>query len=205
MKKIAVLGIVVALLILPLLSACGTDTEISSISTTGETSTSAATSLERTPIPAGTYTVSTFGFTAPDDLFATPGGIAYAANVHGGGMDNPWLPIEIVDAEISGNTTVQYRSDIESKAGETRHNIFYVSKLTTGHFENNKLVLYSNSVPDGISLAYSGGAGLPGSLQAILMISISPQLAPGDYSFRIFIEIDGKDYGSLPCRIKVIA
>lgn len=188
MKKLAFLLFIVVLL-LPFLSACQAEAEKS-----------------YTPIPAGDYEVGTTGFTASDNLFGTPGGIAYAANVFDGDRPNPWPPIEVVSEKLGGildNITVSYRADIETKAGDTRNNIINVYK-TNGHFENNKLVLYANSVPDGISLAYSGGAGLPGSLQAILMIKISPQVAPGEYEFHIIIEIDGVECGSLPCTVNVI-
>jgi len=37
-----------------------------------------------------------------------------------------------------------------------------------------------------------------------LVIEISPDVQPGQYNFGIGIEIDGKDYGTIPCTINVV-
>jgi hypothetical protein len=191
MKKFAFLAFIIVLL-LPLLAACQPEVEA------------------HTPIAVGAYTLGTINFTAADDLSATPGGITYAANVVGinssGEQEpNPWPPIESVTKTLGNgleNITVQYRAYIESQAGQTRNNIFWITRAT--RFEDNNLVLYQSTRPDGIELTWAAGAGLPGTLMAILMINISPQVLPGEYMFRIIIEIDGQQYDSVPCTINVI-
>jgi hypothetical protein len=163
-----------------------------------------------TPIPAGTYSVNTYNFTAPDNLFGTPGGIAYAANVFnvdesGEYEPNPWPPVESVTTDIGSSLdkiTVGYRAYIESQAGQTRNNIFLFYRALG--FEGSELVLYSDAAPSGIGLTYSAGFDRPGHLIAVLMIAISPEVAPGEYMFDIGIEIDGKEYGTVPCTINVI-
>jgi len=191
MKKLAFIAFIMILL-LPLLTACQSQAEAPM------------------PIAAGTYTLGTHNFTAPDDLFATPGGITYAANVFGVNSSgetepNPWPPVESVTTTLWGGLdtiTVEYRAHIESPAGQIRNNIFWITRAT--RFENNNLVLYQSAKPDGIELTWAAGGGLPGTLMAILMINISPQVLPGEYMFRIIIEIDGQQYDSVPCTINVI-
>jgi len=41
-------------------------------------------------------------------------------------------------------------------------------------------------------------------VSVVLVIEIPPDIQPGQYNFGIGIEIDGKNYGTIPCRIKVI-
>jgi len=143
---------------------------------------------------------------APDDFVPTPGGGTYRANVHQGGVENPWLPIESSDVILgSGADTlkVSYRDFIETEAGEIRNNIIRVTK--EGGLFDSELALYSTDVPDGLELVDGGrGVGLPGTLGAILVIEIAPGLNIGKYPLEIGLEINGKDYGTIPCTIEVI-
>ncbi len=143
---------------------------------------------------------------APDDIIITPGGRMYRANVHQQGVENPWPQIESVGAVLGTGADalrVDYRDYIETEAGETRNNIIHVGK--EGGLYGSKLALYAVAVPAGIKLTDGGrGIGLPGATGAVLVIEILPEVAPGRYSFEIGLEIDGKDYGTLPCTIEVV-
>jgi hypothetical protein len=143
---------------------------------------------------------------APDDIVPTPGGGTYRANVHQQGVENPWPPIESTDVVLGSGSdalNVSYRDYIKTEAGETRNNIIRIRK-ESGLF-NKTLALYSVDVPAGLSLTDGGrGVGLPGTLGAVLVIDISPDVAPGEYTFEVGMEIDGKDYGTIPCIIEVI-
>jgi hypothetical protein len=64
-----------------------------------------------------------------DDVVSTPGGLAYRANIHEQGVKNPWPPIESTEVVLGGPpdvTRVSYRDHIETKAGQTRNNIFCI-------------------------------------------------------------------------------
>ncbi len=151
-------------------------------------------------IPEGSLPEPT-GPEAPDDIVHTPGGDAYRANVHQVGVPDKWPSVQSVIVKRD-NLQIQYREDIETRAGETRKNIIAVyggEALIDG-----ELTLYSSAVPDGIGLIDAGGGGRPGMLLTVLAIEISPDIAPGQYAFKIGIEVDGKDYGTLPCTINVI-
>jgi hypothetical protein len=147
------------------------------------------------------------GTEAPDDIVPTPGGYAYRANVHEQGVENPWPPIESTKVVLGGGSdalNIAYRDYIETLAGETRNNIIHVTK-EEGMLFDSQLRLYSVVVPDGIGLIDGGrGVGLPGATGAVLVIEIDPDVAAGQYSFEIGIELDGKDYGTIPCTVKVI-
>jgi hypothetical protein len=121
-------------------------------------------------------------------------------------VKNPWPPIPIVSANLtkgSETITVYYRPTIETKAWEIHTNIVIV--IREGAFLNDeKLTLYDVDVPEGINITRGGGAGLPGSLGAVLVVIMEPDIAAGQYTFQIGIEIDGKDYGTVPCTVEVI-
>jgi hypothetical protein len=154
---------------------------------------------ETLPVPAPDEEVA-------DDIIPTPGGLAYRANVHQHGVENPWPPIESTDVVLGGGLDalkVSYRDYIKTEAGETRNNIVRIRK-EGGLFDRN-LALYSVNVPTGITLTDGGrGVGLPATLGAVLVIEISPDVQPGEYSFGIDIEIDGKNYGTIPCTVNVV-
>ncbi len=146
------------------------------------------------------------GQEAPDDIVITPGGRAYRANVHHQGEENPWPSIEstrVVLGSGADSLRISYRDYIETGAGETRNNIIHVGK--EGGLHGSNLALYAVAVPAGIELTDGGrGIGLPGATGAVLVIEILPEVAPGRYSLEIGLEIDGKDYGTVPCTIRVI-
>jgi hypothetical protein len=141
------------------------------------------------------------GEEAPDDIVPTSGGVAYRANVHQEGEENPWPPIESTEVTLDG-IYLSYRDHIETKAGETRNNIFSVGQ-EDGFWEGS-LNLYATSIPSGIELAQSICGPSPGALDTVLIIEISPEAAPGQYTLEIGLEIDGSDYGTVPCIIEVV-
>jgi hypothetical protein len=188
MKKLTILGVIIMLLLLPVMSACKTDSS--------ETRTYI---LQQVPPPTNSAE-------AADDLVITPGGSAYRANVHEQGVQNPWSPIVRVKAVLGNGSdilSIYYRDNIETKAGETRNNIIIVIKEGS-MLDSSTLALYAVAVPDGIALTNSMAGGLPGTLAEVVAVQIKPQVAPGQYNFKIGIEVDGKDYGTIPCTIKVI-
>ena len=141
------------------------------------------------------------GEEAPDDIVPTPGGVAYRANVHQQGEENSWLPIESIAVTLDG-IYLGYRDYIETKAGETRNNIFGVSR-EDGFWEGS-LNLYATSILSGITLAQAVSGGLPGTLATVLIIEVSPEAVPGQYTLEIGLEINGRDYGTVPCIIEVV-
>lgn len=155
-----------------------------------------------TPIPNKGFLPQPIETEAPDDIVHTPGGDAYRANVHQMGVPDKWPSIQSVYV-TPGDINIHYRSSIETKAGEIRNNIISVYN-NEGQFIDNDLSLYSVAVPDGISLTDIGGGGRPGMLLTVLAIEISLGVTSGQYSFQIGIQIDGEDYGTIPCTVQVI-
>jgi hypothetical protein len=156
-----------------------------------------------TPIPAKDL-LPAVGEEAPDDIMPTPGGPAYRANSHQEGVENPWSPIEATNVALgsgSNEAHVTYRDYIETKAGETRNNIIYV------YIPNknvDSLNLYSIDIPAGMSPTEGMKWHGPGSIASVLVTEISQDVPLGQYTFEIGLEINGKDYGTIPCTIKVI-
>ncbi|MDP2729695.1 MAG: hypothetical protein Q8O55_04360 [Dehalococcoidales bacterium] len=140
----------------------------------------------------------------PDDLTYGPGGFTYKANFQQQGVRNPWPPIISKDVVLADNITISYRAEIETRAGEIRNNIVAARKAGGGH-ENPELNLSVSNVPAGIEVKEGEeGGGLPGTVKHLLIIEISKDVKPGEYTFDIGIEFNGKDYGKIPCTIKVV-
>ncbi len=158
-----------------------------------------------TPIPTTSVPPVT-GEEAPDDIVTPPGGPAYRANVHQEGVENPWPPIESSEVVLGDNDdalNLTYRNYIETKAGQTRNNILYIR--TPGR-DIQSLNLYAGDIPTGIEVAermrWHGGS--PGMVVPVLLIEVSQDVEPGEYTFEIGVEINGKDYSTVPCTIKII-
>jgi hypothetical protein len=66
--------------------------------------------------------------------------------------------------------------------------------------------LYADNVPAGIKRTVGSEWGGPSSLSRslLLVIEISPDIGLGEYLLEIGLEINGEDYGTVPCTIKVI-
>ncbi|MFA5309553.1 MAG: hypothetical protein WC370_08750 [Dehalococcoidales bacterium] len=185
MKKLI---IILAALLLILLSACGS-------------------AGHGTPIPAGSLPASTVE--AADDIVFTPGGGAYRANVLGAGGENPWplVPVAVTYWTQDQDTiSVLYRPDMDAKAGESHTDIILVSGENKSDLSTHQLKLYADSVPAGITITDAQTAiGRPGVSGTVLVVTVSPQTAPGKYVFDIGIELDGKYYGSVSCTVNVTA
>lgn len=138
---------------------------------------------------------------SPDDIVATPGGIAYRANVINSGKNNPWPPYESDNTSLGG-LHISYRAVIETKRGKTRNNI--IGMREPGGLSVNVVVLYAIGVPHGIELFMSRGGGLPETEALLLMIDIGEDVSPGEYKFEVGIELDKRYYGAIPCTLNVI-
>jgi hypothetical protein len=160
----------------------------------------------RSVIPTGDSPPATME-EAPDDVMLEPGGVAYRANVHHEGEENPWPSIESTVVVLSSGSSeiyVRYRDYIETAAGEIRNNIVYVNEPGQPLLDSI-LSLYSVDAPAGIELTIVARGGLIGTAAAALAIEVSLDVEPGQYNFEIGLEIDGEDYGTIPCTIEVLA
>lgn len=158
-----------------------------------------------TPVSAFVGSLPTNGRQAPDDIVATPGGFAYRANVYQQGIPDKWPPVETLETRlVSGSEAifVRYRNNITTKPGEIRNNILNVRK-ENGLFEQQPIKLYTVGAPSGVKLLQAAGVGLPGTISTILLIEVPQDLNSGRYDFYVGIEMEGRDYGTLPCTIEV--
>ena len=147
------------------------------------------------------------GEDAPDDVVINRME-TYRANVHEQGKENPWPPIETVTVKLgrsSDKVNLWYRNHIVTEAGETRNNILFAYK-EDGFFEGGTggIKLYTLETPSGLNLFQESGGGLPGTLVSVLIIEVPPDTEPGLYKLEIGLEIQGKDYGTIPCTIEVV-
>jgi hypothetical protein len=154
----------------------------------------------QTPIPT-TSLPQTAAAPAADDIVGTPGGLAYRANIKG--PPDTFATITTETKELSG-ITIRYRASIETKAGENRNNIFQISLPADRSAKDNTLDFYDKGLPEGISVAIAQSFTSPNRIEAVLVFTIAPNVAPGKYSFDIGIKLNGRDLGTLDCIITVI-
>jgi hypothetical protein len=150
-----------------------------------------------------------------DDIIPVPGGgPMYRANVHEQGVKNPWPPIdsaEITIGEPPDIAQITYRDYIETEAGQTRNNLFtiYLPNAVSSDTTYIKTVLQAVDVPSGITVTQDDwewhGADPARRSTTALIIEIAPQLGPGDYVLDFNVNINTKEYGTIPCTINVIS
>jgi hypothetical protein len=106
---------------------------------------------------------------------------------------------------------IQYRNNIETKAGETRNNIIFLDGRNAPSLADPINITYTAAgLPSGISVQrgeqmYGGIGGQDKkSSRVVLKISISSQIKPAEYSFTIGLLYEGKNIGNIPCAVKVI-
>jgi len=147
---------------------------------------------------------------APDDILPAPGlGPQYRANILAQGVVNPWPPIESTKVTLGASSDavqVTYRDYIESEAGQTRNNIFYMYRPNSSPNDTSlDVILKAIDPPSCITVTQEGGWSGPGTqTKAFLKIEISQEVKPGEYAFGIHVLINGEDYGTIPCTVKVI-
>ena len=137
----------------------------------------------------------------PDDIMPTPGGPIYRTNFHQEGVENPWPPIQTEEVVLADDVHVTYRANIETKAGKGRNNIVYV-RVPDKDIGSASIEVVNPLT--GIEVKRGIQWHGPGTIAQVLVIEISQDVEPGQYTFEIGVEIDGKDYGTIPCTIKVI-
>lgn len=157
-----------------------------------------------------------------DDIVSYgPGIVCYRAQYPGGPSPDNIKRAKVTLSGCEFTTGVIYRDYIETKAGEIRYNIFYIGLLDeslrelnmsqnkqTGTWLVNYNIKLAGMVPDiqvkNVGCHLVGLNNFTGNPQCHLMIEISPQAKPGDYTLRFILDANGQNCGELPCVIHVI-
>jgi hypothetical protein len=150
-----------------------------------------------------------------DDIISCgPGLVDYRANC---GRPEVHDPDYIKEAEVTFSgceftPSVTYRDYIETKAGQVRYNIFFMDVLDKSIqswvARKTALLHYSiklaGTVPD-IQVKNVGALlkQIGPYTQDHIMIEISPQVKPGDYTLYFVLDDNGQNCGELPCVIHV--
>jgi hypothetical protein len=160
------------------------------------------------PIPTKNILPTHSSQEAADDVMTAPGlGPQYRANMHEQGKTNPWPPLEmtfVTLGESPGAAIIGYRKDIETRAGEVRNNIIKVSIISNDLDSVRSLSIYAQEVPGGITLTDGMQWSGPMTRVSVLVIDISGEVASGQYTFKIGLKINDKDYGTVLCTVKVV-
>lgn len=153
-----------------------------------------------------TSTVSITAGQAADDIMVTPAGPAYRASVNQQGVNNPWPEVQTVETPLNvagEDIRLNYRAYIETKPGETRNNILWLYGTSISTKMGKVVVFTPENLPSGIATNLEQTTVSPVT-KAVMQIEISTTMPTGVYMFNIHIEIDGKDYGRVPCTINVV-
>lgn len=151
-------------------------------------------------------TISTTIITeAADDIVFVPAGIeVYRAQIN---PPNQFGTIQTTSTTLGNNNAntiqVNYRKYIESKAGETRNNIIYITQNNV----INNAILTVIDLPNGITVNIDPGSynsNFQPGWEQIIEINISSNLSPGYYNFHIALMVNGINYGQIPCTINVL-
>jgi hypothetical protein len=151
---------------------------------------------------------------AADDIAVTPGGPAYRANVQQQGVTNPWPPITTTTSTLdntNGPAEITYRGNIQTLAGQTRNNLFYITLPNVSPMDTSlpalSISLKAQNLPAGITAAQTDlqwHDGDPGRRAATAMtIQIYADVKAGDYIFNVDIVLNNIDYGTLLCTVSV--
>jgi hypothetical protein len=136
------------------------------------------------------------------DIIFTTGGLAYRANVTTSPIPNPWPHIteDYWTTLGSGKDTayIRYRNYILTNSNQTRNDIFRI--LIPGR-DIHAVLKVTNSHAGIIS--NTGPSGNFADWEGVISFLVTPLVKPGQYSFNINVQIDGKDYGMIPCTIQV--
>jgi hypothetical protein len=147
-----------------------------------------------------------------DDIVFPPGGFTYRANVHQEGQLD-WPQVEQTKATLWNLTriaSITYRSYMETKAGETRNNIFFLKIIGFPSLDPLKATYESVNLPEGFMLEQgeemNGGIGGQDekASRIVIKINISQTVAPGEYTFQFKVIVDGVKFGNVPCTVKVL-
>lgn len=141
---------------------------------------------------------------ASDDIVITPAGPAYRGNVNQQGVKNPFLPVQTTVVPLTGAEDVRldYRSTIETKAGQTRNNILWLYGTSISAKQGQTVIFTPEALPSGFEAPPAQTTVSPVT-KAVMEIRISSTVQPGEYSFQIRAQIGGQDYGNVPCTIDV--
>jgi hypothetical protein len=177
------------------LSACGKSTQVG------------------VPVPTATDWVPVFGQAEnSDDIVLTPGGPSYAGNTVSANVSHPLTPVDITQVTLSQGSVfayVSYRAEIETKKPAIRNdiiNVFVMGKdISTTQPANavQGLVIYLLDLPAGVAVTEGMQISSPLSTSSVLVFDISEEAKVGTHKFQIDLKINGVDFGTLSCTLKV--
>lgn len=133
-----------------------------------------------------------------DDVVPAPGlGPTYRANIQQQGVRNPWPPIQTDEVALGDGVFLSYRVLIETKRGETRNNIVGV-KARSENAGSPDVNLVITGLSAGIEVKQERLWVGPSAIKQLLIVEVSRNARPGQYTIHIKVEVNGKDYGEIP-------
>ena len=145
-----------------------------------------------------TFLPSTKG--SPDFILQSVGEVIYEGD---DGIPGE-TPVQTVDVTLGSGVdaaSITYRNDIETSARQTRNNILFVA------IDDRTITVVPTIIglPSGIIPKIDGGGrGLYGTFwQQVIEFGIVSNINHGKYNFKIDININGTDYGTIPYTINI--
>ncbi|MBI2851707.1 MAG: hypothetical protein HYX84_01190 [Chloroflexi bacterium] len=141
---------------------------------------------------------------AADDVVPAPGlGPTYRANIQQQGVKNPWPPIQTLEVTLEENVFLSYRALIEMKRGETRNNIIGV-RAPSENASSPEVGLAVTGLSAGIEVKQERLWVGPSAMKQLLIVEVSPNARPGEYTLHFKVEVNGKNYGEIPATVVLV-
>jgi hypothetical protein len=177
---------------------CGCASGNTTSSTTAITTKSAVTTTPATP--------------PYDEAEITPGGWRYRADFIQYNLPRVQQD-DVIIGTVQNRCEIIYRSNITTPAGETRTNIFFITLLDVSNdipatsVTPIQVNLVAIDLPDGLNFTADGEGTQSDpwrACQVLTHLQIGKSLKPGGYSFQFDVNVNGIDYGRIPCAIEIV-
>jgi hypothetical protein len=160
-----------------------------------------------------TSSTATTSATPPyDEAEITPGGWRYRADFTQYNLPRVQQD-DVTIGVVPYRCEIMYRSSINTPAGEIRTNIFFITLLDVSNIAPSTSVtpiqanLTAVNLPAGL-IYTSDGEGTESdpwrACEVLTHIQIGKNLKPGGYSFQFDVNVNGTDYGQIPCAIEIV-
>jgi hypothetical protein len=202
-RKIAIALVLFLMLSLSAAVGCGRLNSNSTIQLITSLSSSDVPMLTSSAVPILTG-INPAGTENSDDVVNTPEGPVY--------REVDFRTEEVTIGEPSKPVQITYRSHIETKAGQTRNDIFYLDLPKFNPYLAHVVVTFGVvDQPSEMQIIQEPVEGMwivepPTGTSAVrvLQISVPMKMKPGTYAFALTVSIQGETYGKVPCTINVL-
>jgi hypothetical protein len=146
----------------------------------------------------------------PDAVVPTADGLKYEINVNPDKFDSRSQPVETETVSLDADISVTYRPDIELRESRRESEARNIIHVAAPGRDMQSLRLNLKNIPAELDVVlpypqdkyyeYQAWHGTDSAEQVLLIEAYNT----GQFSFDIGIEIEGQEYGTIPCTVKIL-